>query len=349
MKKIICVLIIVAALLSLASCGAINESDVYVLWSDMDDEYLATIANALDRAMYIENIAHTDYDAQGNAGKQLEQASDAIKNGAAALLVNAIDLETADKILEKAKSADMPLLFICCDLDLPNELLKSYDKCAAVNVDSTTLYSTLGVKIAYDLVVNYDAYDRNRDGKISYAAFGSSAIAVDTINKELEKADKPELVAAGDYTGIFTDSVGEVIDDIFDGYDGSGREVNETPVELILTDDDSYVEQILLALRDYELNYKKLVTHFIPLYTVGISANAGELIDTSEQEERDAYSVMSAIDAGFVSAAAVENSDEIALCTAKILRNLIKGNEMIFEINESYVNDSKVLVPYTVY
>ena len=349
MKRIITLLLVIATLFSLASCGAVNDTDVYVLWSDMSDEYLATIADALDRAMYIKNIAHTDYDAEGKADKQLDQVDEAISSGAAALLVNATDFITAGVILEKEKKADMPLVFICNDFDLPAELIASYDKCAAVNVDKTTLYTTLGERVAEDLIENYEDYDRNGDGKISYSAFGLSGAAVIKINEKLKEAEKPELIANPLHLALPTVKVGEVIDSIFDGYDGSGKKVNETPVELILTDDDAYIEDMLLALREYELNHKKLVTHFIPLYTVGISANAGKLIESTKQEELDAYSVMSAIDNGYLSAAALENDDEIAICAATILRNLIKGDALLDDVNEEYVNERHVLVPYTIY
>lgn len=348
MKKILSLLLIAGMILSLSACGAINkDGEVSVLWSNQEDEYLFTISDALDRAMYIENIRYTHYDAKSNAATQVEQAKSAIAGGAVALVVNPTDLVTATAILGLAKDAELPIVFLCADL--PSTLIESYNKCVSVNVDLASLYTVLGEQIAADLLAdeNYTAYDRNGDGKISYAAFGLSALAVATVNEKLAEKGKPELVANPLHLALPTVAVDTVIDGIFNGYDGSGDTVNATPVELILTDDDAYVDDVLLALRDYELNYKKLVTHYIPLYTVGNAANAGALIDSENDEEKAAYSVMNAIDNGYLSAAALEDDDALALTTAAILRNLITGAETMAEIENA--DGTVVRIPYTVY
>ena len=60
MKKLIALILSLTLVLAfLPSCGAINKNEVAVLWSDYNDEYLFTIADAFDRAAYIENIKYT--------------------------------------------------------------------------------------------------------------------------------------------------------------------------------------------------------------------------------------------------------------------------------------------------
>ena len=59
-----------------------------------------------------------------------------------------------------------------------------------------------------------------------------------------------------------------------------------TDWELILCDDDAYVPELLGALRRYHLNHEKLVTHSLPLYTVGITAPAGILLDSEDEKEK---------------------------------------------------------------
>ena len=351
MKKIISVILLIGIVLSFASCAINKDGEVSVLWSDLSDEFLFTVSDALDRGMYIENINYKHYDAKGSASTQLEQADAAIANGASALVVNAASLANATAIFAKAKAANIPLVFLCCNVSyIPSDLIATYDKCVVVDIDSSTLVATMGDKIAADLLAKYEDYDRDSDGKISYAAFGTSAVVVSRINEKLTEAGKPELVLGNALWGALpTVAVEESIDAIFSGFNGEGNEKTATPVELILTDDDAYIEELLLAMRDYELNFKKLVTHYIPLYTVGIAANAGDLIDSEVQEERDAFSVMNAIDKGYLSAAALEDDDEIALSVAKILRNFIKGNDKMKDVKGDYVDGVKVLVPYTVY
>ena len=350
MKKIFALLLLLTlALSALVSCGAINkDGEVSVLWSDMDDEFLFTVSDALDRAMYIEHIDYAHYDAEGSAERQLSQARDAISDGASALVVNSVDVATAAAILELAKTAEIPLVFLCCAVDLPAETLASYDKCVAINVDLTSLYVTLGERIAADLLDDYDKYDRNDDGKITYAAFGISALAVPTVNEKLAAKGKPALAADPTHMALPTEGVKATVDTIFGGYDGTGNEVNATPVELLLTDDDAYIEELLLALRGYKLNHEKLVTHSLPLYTVGIAANAGELIE-GKKEEKAAFSVMSTIDKGFVTAGALEDDDALALSCAAILRNFFKGNDTFKGVEDSYLSGKSVLIPYTIY
>ena len=118
MKKLIAVLLLVVLSLStMSACGAINkDGEVSVLWADMANEYQFTISDALDRAMYIENIKYTHYDAKGSSETQLKQADDAISAGACALIVCATDPDSASLILAKAKKADIPVVFLCNDL-----------------------------------------------------------------------------------------------------------------------------------------------------------------------------------------------------------------------------------------
>ncbi len=357
MKKIIAtILLLTIAVLSFASCGAINkDGEVSVIWSDFSDEYLFTISDALDRAMYIENIKYTHYDAKGSEAEQIKLANDAVKGGAVALVASVTNDATAATLIGIAKAANIPMVFLCSGVELSDVTMALYDKCVQINVDNASLATSLAERIAGDLISNYDAYDRNDDGKISYCSFGNMN-AVSAINAKLKTEGKSELVLVKDK--LDTTKVTAEINSIFGDYDGSGNEANETPVELILTDDDAYIEELLLALREYELNYQKLVTHFIPLYTVGIAANAAELeygkpaedISQDEKEKRDAYTVVNTIDAGFVSAAALENDDELALSCAKILSNFIKGKNATDGVTDAYkVSDKKILVPFTVY
>ena len=351
MKKLLAILLLAALSLTLFSCGAINkDGEVSVLWSDMDDEFLATVADALDRAMYIENINYTHYDAEGNDATLVTLAEDAIEGGAVALVVSTESVAVATEIADRAKAASIPVIFLCSS-DLVSALCAEREGCYAVSMKEESLSTVLGEAVAADLLANYDKYDRNGDGKISYAAFGLSAVAVPVINEKLKAADKPELIADAVNVALPTAGIAATVDRIFDGYDGSGNEVNDTPVELILTDDDAYVAELLAALWKYELNYRKLTTHFLPLYTVGISAAAGDLLpDNVKDEERDAFSVMNTVDKGYVSAAALADDDALALTCAAMLRNLIReADSAVAGIDEALVDGRKVRIPYTVY
>ena len=157
------------------------------------------------------------------------------------------------------------------------------------------------------------------------------------MNAALTEAGKAELASNTFLAALPTVGITETVDALFADYDGTGDKKNATPVELILCDDDAYVPELLGALRRYHLNHEKLVTHSLPLYTVGITAPAGILLDSEDEKEKAAYTVMSTIDNGYVTAAALENDDALALSAAGILANLFRGKAMMDGIDPETV------------
>lgn len=358
MKKLIALLLSLITILAIAPACSINDTEVSVIWLDYSaeralkgdcDQFQATIADAFDRGAYIEKIDHVDYDAENDPANQLTLAESALDNGCSALVVYATELTPSVAIVKAAEAKEVSVTFIC-ESSLVALAIKaalavvgsSYEKVAIVAVDTATLPEVLGSKIASDLLADYDKFDRNDDGEITYIAFDATSLSlVPEINKKLVEAGKKEIKMVS-FTAIT------------EGWTDAG----EPPYELILTGNNDLVVELLLALREKDFNYKKLVTNFIPFYTVGIEANARDLLineragEEIEEEELAAYSVMNAIDSGYISAAGLVDDDAVALATAAIVRNFIKGNEMMKGVEESYISteiNGVVLVPYTVY
>ena len=379
MKKLIALLLTLITILAIAPACSINDTEVSVIWLNYSaeralkgdcDQFQATIADAFDRGAYIEKIDHVDYDAEGDPAKQLTLAESALENGCSALVVYATEATPSVAIVKAAEAKEVSVTFICesslvalaikVALAVP-VLGSSYEKVAFVAVDTATLPEVLGAKIASDLLADYDKFDRNDDGEITYIAFDATSLSlIPEINKKLVEAGKKEIKMVS-------------VTAITEGWTDAG----EPPYELILTGNNDLVVELLLALREKDFNYKKLVTNFIPFYTVGIEANARDLLinerlgDKIKEENLDAegiqaeidkiknfdkelaaYSVMNAIDSGYISAAGLVDDDAVALATAAIVRNFIKGNEMMKGVEESYISeDAKdvVLVPYTIY
>ena len=360
MKKLIALLLSLITILAIAPACSINDTEVSVIWLNYSaeralkgdcDQFQATIADAFDRGAYIEKIDHVDYDAENNPATQLTLAESALEKGCSALVVYATELTPSVAIVKAAEAKEVSVTFICesslVALAIKTALAvpvvgSSYEKVAIVAVDTASLTKVLGSKIASDLLADYDKFDRNDDGEITYIAFDATSLSlVPEINKKLVEAGKKEIEMVS-FTAIN------------EGWTDAG----EPPYELILTGNNDLVVELLLALREKEFNYKKLVTNFIPFYTVGIEANARDLLinerdgEEIEEEELAAYSVMNAIDSGYLSAAGLVNDDEVALSTAAIVRNFIKGNEIMKGVEESYISteiNGVVLVPYTVY
>ena len=99
MKRILTFTLALTLLLGLAACGAVNETDVYILWSGEGKVLVPnSLINAMDRAMYIENISYQYYGANGDQAKQTAQVQEALNAGAAVLMVEPVDVTAAQSI-----------------------------------------------------------------------------------------------------------------------------------------------------------------------------------------------------------------------------------------------------------
>lgn len=415
MKKIIALLLSLITLLAFAPACSINKTEVSVLWSNYSaeraligecDEFQATIADAFDRGAYIERLDHVDYDAKGNADTQITQIDEVINKGCSALVINPVDASTAKHAFDKAKEKQIPVLFLCSNVLIDIYLLtiiSDYDKAIIVNVDIASRDEVLATKIAEDVIKNaYDsakkpkkvkAFDRNGDKKITYLPLGlSSASVAEKVNAILQDTNKVNEIIE---KTLKIKATAEIVKDLslecvdlglllladtktkIAGLFEDWSEDKAFPIELIISDDDAYVEDVLMTLRNVRknedgsvnekgINYKELNTHSIPFYTVGIATNVSELLKHErpeeaaegdiEEEELAAYSVMSTIDKGYVTAAALENDDEIAISAARILRNFIKGKDSLKDVKAEYYTDKNgnqtknyITVPYTIY
>lgn len=320
MKKIIAIVLLAALALGLAACGTINKTDVAVLWSGADKAQVPnSLINAMDRAMYIENIGYTYYGAQGDAAKQLSQAQQALADGCAALMVELVDAASAQSIVDLAKAKDVPVIFFGCDVD--ETVAASYDKCVTVNTDKATLAKEYAAMIAEYLKDNAEDLDRNGDGKISCVQLYEGELDIDTKDLEVEL---------------------ELLDT---------TEIDPAAVEMVLTGDDGEAQKLLVDLQAQDYNTNKLVTHYVALFTVGNEADykayvlqgapTGEkelkahyeankyLVDLTAVAEEDLdamiYTTVNVIDSGRISGTAMEDYDAIAEAAAEACAGLITG------------------------
>ena len=369
-KKILAILMVCIMLLSLVACGTINENPVAVLWSNDTDTYLSSLSNAIDRAMYIENITYEHYNAKNDQAAQTEQAQKAIDANCAVLLVNLVDSSAAQSIVDMAKAKDIPLVFFACDVD--DEVLASYDKCAFVDTDASTLDAKQGELIGTYIaeLVESDklaSIDRNGDGKISYVAFdkdGADAV-VEAINKTmvdydkaLQEESKGKKKLAAIPTLEFYDAANEAkyVDsatakDAMNNILATYNDDNKNMVELIIANDDVVALEVLAVLQENGFNSNKLKTHLIPLFGVGANVDAKAFKDTSnmkpEEVEELIFTTTDVIGAGQMAGSAMEDYDANAAAIAKISANYISGADMFAEIDETQVKGNKVLVPYS--
>lgn len=276
MKKVLSLLLVALLILPvicLSGCGAINKTEVSVLWSGKGEvEVPNSLINSMERAMYIESIDYKHYGANMDAGKQIEQAKEVLNKGCSVLVVELVSPLSAQEIVNAAKEKNVPVIFFNCTVE--ESVVNSYDKCAVVTSDIDTIADVQGTMIADYIKANFKDIDKNKDGKISYAAYGTAIFSTPAV----EKAN--ELLAKETYQ-VKTEGK-EKINASIEFYDaenvlktlsaiGAG-EIQSTimdKVELIITESDLVAFDVLLALQAKDYNTNKLKTQAIPLFTLG--------------------------------------------------------------------------------
>ncbi|WP_042272945.1 galactose/glucose ABC transporter substrate-binding protein MglB [[Clostridium] dakarense] len=130
-----------------------------------DDNFMSAVrreleANAKDKAELIIN------DSQNDQAKQLEQIDTMIAKGVKVLAINLVDPKAATTVIEKAKAAELPVIFFNKEPD--KAAMESYDKAYYVGTDSKESGVIQGEVMAKQWEQNKEKWDKNGDGKIQY-------------------------------------------------------------------------------------------------------------------------------------------------------------------------------------
>jgi len=270
MKKILALVLVAVSLLGMVACS-INKTEVSVLWSgDGVVRVPDSLINAMERAMYIENIKYTHYGANGDQNAQTAKVQEVLANNCSGLVVELVDTSAAQTIVDLAKAKNVPLVFINSNVDA--SVLISYDKCASVISDEASVTTVLGNKIAESLSKqkDYEKADLNKDGKITYLALGEVTEIVDVANAALQSAGRNALEKVNASSLVELTVKEETVKKT-----QYGRLVDKDGmvIEMIISDDDIEMLNDLVSLQEKGFNADKLKTHFVPVYTVGADAD----------------------------------------------------------------------------
>ncbi|HEY9849847.1 MAG TPA: galactose/glucose ABC transporter substrate-binding protein MglB [Leptolyngbyaceae cyanobacterium] len=130
-----------------------------------DDSFMSYVrriieTNAQGKATLLMN------DSQNDQAKQIEQVDTAISRGVKALAINLVDPNAATTVIDKAKRANLPIVFF--NKEPETSVLKSYDKAWFVGTESKEAGILQGKMIVSLWKQNKAKWDKNRDGKIQY-------------------------------------------------------------------------------------------------------------------------------------------------------------------------------------
>lgn len=351
MKRIVSLILVALLTLSVfcfTGCGAVNDSEVSILWSGNGKvEVPNSLINSMERAMYIKHVEYKHYGANGSLATQLEQAKSALNAGCQVLVVELVSdnpLEilgsqiVAQQIVDAAKEKSVPVIFFNCAVN--ESVVNSYDKCVSITSDVSTIADVQGELIADYVKANFKKLDKDEDDKISFTFRGTGVISAAAVEKANEiLATEKYQVKNADKEKINTSIV--------------LAEIELLKSELILTESDVVAAEVLRELQKSDYNTDKLTTHFIPIITVGESVDYKEivlagrpenkdeyaeyyennkfLVDLTAVEEEDLdamiYTTINVIDAGRIAGTATEDRDAIAIAVASVVRNLVKGDD----------------------
>ena len=348
MKKILILLLILCTVAtSFVSCGR-GAEDASIFYYTYSDTYISGVRAEMNKTLKAAGLEYHGYDANSNQTVQTEQIDTAISKGSKMLIVNIVDTgsdDAAKAIVEKAKGADIPLIFF--NRSVNKDIVKSYEKCVFVGTDYEMAGRMQGEMIGNYILENFNTIDLNRDGKISYCLFkgqqgnaeaeARTKYSVEVANKILAENGKPKLSfydpknSAGylvDQDGNWSNAAANnYMKTILSAYSESSGNM----VELIIANNDEMALGAISALN--EAGYNKEGGKIIPVFGVDATDAARAKIDS-----------------GLMAGTIKQDSRGMAEVISKIAGNLAEGKDMFDGINnDNIVEDWRVNIPYSSY
>lgn len=349
MKKIISLVLVFAMVLTLG-VTALAEGETQVFWYTFSDVYLSFVRESLNQKLNEANIKFIDNDANATQATQTDQINTAVATKASLLVVNVVETGAdgiAQNIVDTAKTANIPLIFF--NRSIEQSIVESYDKCIFVGTNYEDAGKMQGDMIGEYLLKDFEKYDLNGDGVISYVMFkgdesNQEAIArtkygVENANAKLVEAGKPELKYYDDKatTLYLVDQMGtwsrQVAQDYMTTILAQYTKDNNNMVELVIANNDEMAIGAVQALQSAGYNKGEGSTT-IPVFGVDATDDAKNLISEGSL-------------AGTIKQDAVGMADAIA----KIASNYLAGKEATADLDEHYVREGswKIAIPYSIY
>ena len=305
---------ILGSIATLAACGRVTDDkdkkvtgtsvtsgveDVHVFYYTNSDEYLSSLRSELDKEFKLAGINCHNYDCNSDRETRTRQVKTAVENGAKAIVVDfaANDSEAAAKeIVDLARSAGIPVIFF--NREVPDEVVSSYNKCAFVGTDTESAGHLQGKMIGEYLIGNYDSYDLNKDGKISYVMLKGEEENQEAVNRTRYAVEDADAVLS---------SAGKTALDFYDhsnnkkylvdeegkwSYEAGKKHVaavlktnseeKKNMPELIICNNDDMAEGAIAALNEAGYNKGETGSRTIPVFGADATGTARELISAGK-------------------------------------------------------------------
>lgn len=267
-----------------------------VLCGDGADEDLALIQEALTGGMPDALF----FDAGGSADRQADQAAQALEAGARILFVSPAVRESSEEALrltDLAGESGAVLVFYGRPMEVPGtegSLRTGQDRVFYVGTDPEEAGRIQGETAGKRILEDYEAFDRNGDGIISYALFKGQAgqgeaekrarSAVKALTRVLTEAghEAPVYFNSDNPDGYQLDLTGtwsaHAVQDYMETNLSLYTDKEDNMIELVLCGNDDMASGAAAALRKSGYNTGEEGDPSIPVYGIGASEEARDLI-----------------------------------------------------------------------
>ena len=262
-------------------------------------------------------------DGQDNQAIQNEQIDSYILEGVKVLIVNLVDRMTAQPIIDKAKTAGIPIVFI--NSEPPLEMLNTYDKAYYVGAKAEESGTEEGELIADYFKNNPDA-DKNHDGKLQFIILKGqnghqdmilrSKYSVEAIkNAGIEPVEIASAIANWDKLQAMQ---------IMNGF---AMSIGPENIEAVIANNDEMALGAIEALKNSDYN-KGDKAFYIPV--VGVDANA---------------SALDAMDKGEMLGTVLNDADNQGTAAVRLAIALANGTDLK-SIGYEITDNKYIWIPY---
>ena len=297
-----------------------------VLIYKYDDTYISTVRQALEKEGKDMNIELLMNDAKGDQAQQNDQLDILIEKDVDALIVNIVDIGAAESVIEKAKAADIPVVFFNREPDA--EVIKSYDKARFVGTKPEEAGIIQGEIMAE--IWEAGEFDRNGDDTIQYVMLKGDA-------------DNPEAIARTEYSiktlndkGIKTEELGLQVANWDTDKANQAVEAwlakDGDKIEYVIANNDGMASGAISALQNAGYN-KGEADKYIPVFGVDATDEAKDLIEKE-----------------FMSATVKQDGEAMAKAVIAMAMNAGKDKDFIDGTDYKYdETEVSVRIPYQAY
>ena len=323
----LCSLILILTF-SLTGCGNNDKSDrkLGICLYKYDDTYISTVRQELENLAKGNATLYLN-DGKGDQGTQNDQIDLLIQKNVDVLIVNLVDVGAAQTVINKAKNADIPIIFF--NREPSAEILNSYDKSVFIGTNPKDA-GTIQGKIVSQMWKENKEYDKNGDGKIQYVLLKG-------------EPDNPEAVARSEYSvkeikdnGIETEVLGIQVcnwdTELANSAMTSWLTKYGDEIELVISNNDAMAQGAVSALQSIGYN-KGDSSKYVPVVGVDATDAAKELINK-----------------GYMYGTVLQDADKMAKAIFKVAENIADGKDYLDGTDYKFEDGEKaVRIPYQAY